>query len=227
MSAAPLPFGASLPGKPSLPIKPRMRGHLHQWALVTFFVAGIVLIAFANGGRARLAAVIYALTVCLLYGTSALYHRVNWKPESRSVMKRLDHSMILVLIAGTYTPLAALLLKGSASTAVLAIAWGGALVGITMRMLWISAPRWAVIPPYLIVGWIAVFIMPDLLHAGGVATVALVAGGGLVYTLGAIVYALRRPDPWPRTFGYHEVFHGMTILAGVMMYIAISLAVYR
>ena len=109
----------------------------------------------------------------------------------------------------------------------LALAWGGALAGIALRMLWISAPRWAVIPPYLIVGWIAVFVMPELLHAGGVATVVLVAGGGLIYSLGAVVYATKRPDPWPRTFGYHEVFHSMTILAGVMMYVAISLAVYR
>ena len=221
MTAAPLPTG------PIAAVKPRLRGHLHQWAAVTFFVAGIVLIVNANGTKARVASIIYALTVCLLYGTSALYHRVTWKPTARSVMKRLDHSMILVLIAGTYTPFALLLLKGTTSTVVLVVAWGGALAGITMRMLWIGAPRWAVIPPYLLVGWIAVFILPELLHAGGVATLVLVAGGGLVYTLGAVVYALRRPDPWPRTFGYHEVFHGMTILAGVMMYIAISLAVYR
>jgi hemolysin III len=221
MTAAPLPRA------PIAAVKPRLRGHLHQWAAVTFFVAGIVLIVNANGTKARVASAIYALTVCLLYGTSALYHRVTWKPNARAVMKRLDHSMILVLIAGTYTPFALLLLTGTTSTVVLIVAWGGALAGITLRMLWIGAPRWAVIPPYLLVGWIAVFILPELLHAGGVATLVLVAGGGLVYTLGAVVYAVRRPDPWPRTFGYHEVFHGMTILAGVMMYIAISFAVYR
>jgi hemolysin III len=221
MTAAPLPRGQLAA------VKPRLRGHLHQWAAVTFLVAGVVLIVNANGTKARVASTIYALTVCLLYGTSALYHRVNWQPAARSIMKRLDHSMILVLIAGTYTPFALLLLTGTTSTVVLIVAWGGALAGITMRMLWIGAPRWAVIPPYLLVGWIAVFILPELLHAGGVATLVLVAGGGLVYTLGAVVYAVRRPDPWPRTFGYHEVFHGMTILAGVMMYIAISFAVYR
>ena len=218
---------AQLPASSGLPLKPRLRGHLHQWAAATFFVAGIVLIALAHGSRARFAAIVYAVAVCLLYGTSALYHRRNWQPRARAIMKRLDHSMILVLIAGTYTPFALLLLHGSTSTAVLAIAWGGALAGITLRMLWLSAPRWAVIPPYLIVGWIAVFVMPELLHAGGVATLVLVAGGGLIYSLGAVVYATKRPDPWPRTFGYHEVFHLMTILAGVMMYIAISLAVYR
>ncbi len=201
MSAAPLP------GSSGLPLKPRLRGHLHQWAAATFFVAGIVLIALAHGPRARIAAIIYAVAVCLLYGTSALYHRRTWQPKARAIMRRLDHSMILVLIAGTYTPFALLLLHGSTSTAVLALAWGGALAGIALRMLWISAPRWAVIPPYLIVGWIAVFVMPELLHAGGVATVVLVAGGGLIYSLGAIVYATKRPDPWPRTFGYHEVFH--------------------
>lgn len=216
-----------LPVSSGLPLKPRLRGHLHQWAAATFFVAGIVLIALAHGGRARFAATVYVIAVCLLYGTSALYHRRTWQPKARAIMRRLDHSMILVLIAGTYTPFALLLLHGSTSTAVLALAWGGALAGITLRMLWISAPRWAVIPPYLVVGWIAVFVMPELLHAGGVATLVLVAGGGLIYSLGAVVYATKRPDPWPKTFGYHEVFHLMTILAGVMMYIAISFAVYR
>jgi hemolysin III len=210
-----------------LPVKPRLRGHLHQWAFVAFLFAGIALIVFAENARARVAASIYAAAVCALYGTSALYHRRTWQPKARAIMKRLDHSMILVLIAGTYTPFALLLLHGSTGTAVLAIAWGGALAGITLRMLWLAAPRWAVIPPYLLVGWIAVFVMPELLHAGGVATLVLVAGGGLIYSLGAVVYAMKRPDPWPRTFGYHEVFHLMTILAGVMMYVAISLAVYR
>ncbi len=208
-------------------VKPRLRGHLHQWAAVAFLVAGGVLVAGAGSDRARIAAIVYALAACALYGTSALYHRVNWQPTARSVMKRLDHSMILVLIAGTYTPFALLLLKGTTSTVVLCAAWGGALGGIALRMLWISAPRWVVIAPYLLVGWIALFIIPDLLHAGGVATLVLVAGGGLIYSLGALVYALRRPDPWPKTFGYHEVFHLATILAGVMMYVAISLAVWR
>jgi hemolysin III len=221
MSAAPLPVSSGLP------LKPRLRGHLHQWAAATFFVAGVVLIALAHGSRARFAAIVYAIAVCLLFGTSALYHRRTWQPKAKAIMRRLDHSMILVLIAGTYTPFALLLLHGSTGTAVLAVAWGGALAGITLRMLWLSAPRWAVIPPYLLVGWIAVFVMPELLHAGGVATLVLVAGGGLIYSLGAVVYATKRPDPWPKTFGYHEVFHLMTILAGVMMYIAISFAVYR
>ncbi len=221
MSAAPLPNG------PTAPIKPRLRGHLHQWALATFFVAGIVLIARADGARARTGAAVYAVAVCLLYGTSALYHRRNWQPAARALMRRLDHSMILVLIAGTYTPFALLLLHGAAATAVLAGVWSGALLGIAMRMIWLSAPRWAVIPPYLIVGWIAVFVLPQLLHAGGVAVLVLVLCGGLLYSIGAVVYATRRPDPWPRTFGYHEVFHLLTILAGVMMYVAISFAVYR
>ncbi len=212
---------ASLPA-----LKPRLRGHLHQWALATFLVAGIVLVAGARDGRARFAAAVYSVAVCLLYGTSALYHRRNWQPRARAMMKRLDHSMILVLIAGTYTPFALLLLSGTASTVILVTVWGGALAGITLRMAWISAPRWAVIPPYLIVGWIAVFILPEMLHAGGVAVLVLVAGGGLLYSGGAVIYALRRPDPWPRTFGYHEVFHLLTIIAGIMMYVAISLVVY-
>jgi hemolysin III len=210
-----------------LPLKPRLRGHLHQWALATFFVAGVVLIALAREPRERVGAAVYALSACLLYGTSALYHRLNWKPAAKAVMKRLDHSMILVLIAGTYTPFALLLLHGTTSTVILVIAWSGALAGITMRMLWISAPRWAVIPPYLLVGWVALFVLPDFLHAGGVAVFVLIASGGLIYTLGAVVYATKWPNPWPKTFGFHEVFHLMTILAGVAMYVAVSLTVYR
>jgi hemolysin III len=216
-----------LPAATIADLKPRLRGHLHQWALLGSFIAGGLLIGFAAGGRARLGAGIYTVSVCLLYGTSALYHRRSWKPIARARMKRLDHSMILVLIAGTYTPFALLLLHGTTSTVVLVIAWVGALLGITLRMAWLSAPRWAVIPPYLLLGWIAVFVLPDLLHAGGVATLVLVAGGGVLYSIGAVVYATRRPDPWPHTFGYHEVFHLLTILAGVLMYIAISFAVYR
>jgi hemolysin III len=211
----------------ALLVKPRLRGHLHQWAALVFLIAGSVLVACAGSGRARVGAAIYALAVCALYGTSALYHRVNWQPAARALMKRLDHSMILVLIAGTYTPFALLVLQGTTATVVLATVWGGAVAGIALRMLWIGAPRWVVIAPYLLVGWIALFVLPDLLHGGGVAVLVLVASGGLVYSLGALVYATRRPNPWPRTFGYHEVFHLMTILAGVMMYIAISFAVYR
>jgi hemolysin III len=209
------------------PLKPRLRGHLHQWALAAFFVAGVVLISLAREPRERVGAAIYALSACLLYGTSALYHRLDWKPTAKALMKRLDHSMILVLIAGTYTPFALLLLHGTTSTVILTIAWAGALVGITLRMTWISAPRWAVIPPYLLVGWVALFVLPDFLHAGGVAVFVLIAGGGLIYTLGAVVYATKWPNPWPKTFGFHEVFHLMTILAGVSMYVAVSLTVYR
>jgi hemolysin III len=209
------------------PLKPRLRGHLHQWAAAAFFVAGIVLISLARDSRGRLGAAIYALSACLLYGTSALYHRRDWKPAAKSLMKRLDHSMILVLIAGTYTPFALLLLHGTASTVILTIAWAGALAGITMRMLWITAPRWAVIGPYLLVGWVALFVLPDFLHAGGVAVFVLIASGGLIYTLGAVVYATKWPNPWPKTFGFHEVFHLMTILAGVAMYVAVSITVYR
>src|SRR5512144_2682943 len=167
------------------PVKPLLRGHLHQWALVVSVVTGGILIGFAPTGRARTASAIYAAAVCLLYGTSALYHRKTWQAAARAVMKRLDHSMILVLIAGTYTPFALLLLSGTTGTAVLLVVWVGAAVGIGLRMVWITAPRWAVVPPYLVVGWVALFVMPQLLHACGAATVALLAVGGLLYTVGA------------------------------------------
>jgi hemolysin III len=209
------------------PVKPLLRGHLHQWALVTSIVTGGFLIGFAPTGRARVAAAIYAAAVCLLYGTSALYHRKTWQAAARAVMKRLDHSMILVLIAGTYTPFALLLLKGTTGTAVLVVVWVGAALGIGLRMAWISAPRWATVPPYLVVGWVALFVMPQLLHAGGAATLVLLSAGGLLYTAGAVVYASKRPDPWPAVFGYHEVFHLLTIVAGTIFYVAVSLTVYR
>ena len=209
------------------PVKPLLRGHLHQWALVASIVTGGFLIGFAPTGRARLAAAVYAAAVCLLYGTSALYHRKTWHTAARAVMRRLDHSMILVLIAGTYTPFALLLLTGATGTAVLLVVWLGAGVGIGMQMVWISAPRWATVPPFLVVGWVALFVMPQLLHAGGTATLVLLAVGGVLYTVGAVVYASRRPDPWPTVFGYHEVFHLLTIVAGIIFYVAVSLTVYR
>ncbi|HEV7657324.1 MAG TPA: hemolysin III family protein [Mycobacteriales bacterium] len=210
--------------------RPRLRGWLHLWAFAVSVAAGIVLVAVAGatrGAEAGTATAIYALTVCLLFGTSAIYHRVKWATPSRHrLLARLDHSMIFVFIAGTYTPFAVLAMPERTGTIVLAVVWTGALGGVLMKTIWSGLPRWLSAPLYLGLGWVAVFTLPDLLHQGGVAAFVLVAIGGLLYTYGAIVYAMQRPDPWPRTFGYHEVFHLCTVVAALCHMVAVWLAVY-
>jgi hemolysin III len=210
-------------------LKPRLRGWLHAYAAVISVVSGASLIAVAaalRGGTAGAVTSIYAATVTLLFGTSALYHRRAWSPNARMVMKRLDHSMIFVFIAGTYTPLAVLTLPTGSMIAVLAAVWGGAAVGVGLQLFWPSHPRWISAPCYLALGWVAVFVFPDLLHTGGVTAFVLIAVGGLIYTYGAIVYAMKRPNPAPATFGFHEVFHLCTLVAATCHYVAIWFAVF-
>ena len=207
-------------------VKPRMRGVLHQWAFVTCLATGAVLVALAPDARARVASLVYSLSLALLFGTSALYHRVSWHPAARAAMKRLDHSMIFVLIAGTYTPFALLVLRGTATTVVLAVVWGGAALGVLSRMAWLNAPRAFVIVLYLGLGWVAAFFVPQLIHRGGIAPFVLLCVGGAIYSVGAVIYAARRPDPRPQTFGYHEVFHACTLVAALCHYVAVSFAVY-
>lgn len=226
MSAAPESV-ASGPesGHPRDQVKPRLRGVLHQWAAVTSLATGAVLCSMTANWRAFVATLAYSLGVTALFTTSAVYHRVTWRrPEVRLRMKRLDHAMIFVLIAGTYTPFAALVLSGATRVVVLAGVWSGALAGSIARMFWLRAPRWAIVPLYIGLGWAAVAVVPQLLHRAGVAAVVLLAVGGLLYTLGAIAYASRRPDPWPRTFGYHEMFHAATLFAAACHYASIFLA---
>jgi hemolysin III len=210
--------------------RPRLRGHLHQWAFAVSVVAGTVLVAVAAGTRGAEAAVatsIYAVTVCLLFGTSAVYHRVRWARESRhAVLARLDHSMIFVFIAGSYTPFALLAMPEGTGRIVLTVVWVGALGGVLLKTAWITSPRWLGLPLYLALGWVAVFVLADLLHYGGVAAFVLVAVGGLIYTGGGLVYGLKRPDPWPRTFGYHEVFHLCTVVAAACHMVAVWLILY-
>jgi hemolysin III len=206
------------------PVKPRLRGVIHQWTFVLSLATGSVLCLLARTGRALTAAVVFSASVTLLFGTSALYHRVSWRPAARALMRRLDHSMIFLLIAGTYTPFALLVVHGTASTALLAVAWAGAALGIAIQLVWVAAPRWAVLPLYLGLGWLALAVVPELLHRAGVAALVLLLVGGLFYTAGALAYAARRPDPRPRTFGYHEVFHACTFVAWVCHYAAVLLA---
>ena len=203
-------------------VKPRMRGVLHQYAFFVSVVLGAVLVIVAPGGRARLAAVIYVFAVSGLLGTSALYHRVTWPPRARAWMRRLDHSMIFVLIAGTYTPFALLVLNGTLATAILIAVWVGAVAGAIVEMIWIEAPKWVTAIIYLTLGWVAVAAFPELWSDLGVAGTLLVAAGGLLYTVGAVVYATQRPNPNPEVFGYHEVFHALTIVAAAAQFAAIA-----
>ena len=207
-------------------LKPRLRGVLHEAAFAISLITGTVLVCLAQGAQARIAAVVYATSVALLFGTSAAYHRGPWTGRSREVMKRLDHSMIFILIAGTYTPFALLLLEGTARWVVFALVWGGALAGVVLRNAVRRPARWAFVVLYMLLGWVALGVLPQLTDAGGLRVVVLLLVGGLFYTLGAVVYATRRPNPSPMWFGFHEVFHAFTLLAFVTHYIAVSFATY-
>ena len=210
-------------------LKPRLRGWLHAYAAVISVATGAAMVATASalrGGSAAATTAIYSATVTLLFGTSALYHRLNWSPAARRLMKRLDHSMIFVFIAGTYTPIAALTLPRDAAIAVLIAVWTGALFGVALQTAWPNAPRWLSAPCYIALGWVAVFVMPDLLHDAGVAAFVLIVAGGVIYTVGGVVYALKRPNPVPGVFGFHEVFHLCTLVAATCHYVAVWLAVF-
>jgi len=208
---------------PPLLSKPRLRGVSHQWAFFVSVVIGALLVVFAPGGQPKLAAAIYAVSVAGLFGASALYHRVNWSSLSaRRWMRRLDHSMIFVLIAGTYTPFAVLLLSGSTQLVVLAGVWAGAAAGVVFALVWVRAPKWLSATAYVSLGWFAMVASPQIVERAGVAALVLIFGGGLFYTAGAVVYAAGRPDPRPAVFGYHEVFHVLVVVAAVVHFVAVA-----
>jgi|ERR1039458_7687926 hemolysin III len=209
----------------SQPVKPRLRGVSHEYAFFVSLGCGVALILAASDGRARLAASVYAAAVSALLGTSALYHRVTWRPRARRWMRRLDHSMIFVMIAGTYTPVALLALKGSLASTILIVLWAGALGGVVFKLLWIDAPKWLLAAVYVALGLVSAAILGELPAAIGWLGVAGLAAGGLLYVVGAIVYASGRPNPWPRVFGYHEVFHALVIAAAALQYAVIAFAV--
>jgi hemolysin III len=204
--------------------KPRLRGVSHQWAFFVSLVAGAVLIVAAPTPRATIAVGIYAISLSALLGVSALYHRVDWaRPDIRRWMRRLDHSMIFVLIAGTTTPFCVLVLTGALADALLVAVWAGAAAGIVVEMIWVEAPKWVATLVYLAVGWIGALGFPAIVVAAGVGAGALIAIGGILYTAGALVYARQRPDPRPATFGYHEIFHVLVIAAAAAHFAAIAL----
>ena len=210
------------------PMKPALRGRIHQWAFAVAVVAGAALAATCavTHPRAVVPTAIYAATVCGVFGVSALYHRVHWhEPAHRMWMKRADHSMIFVFIAGSYTPFATLTLPADTGRALLTVVWTGALAGVALKMLWPTAPRWVGVPLYLLLGWAIVPVAGELTRTVGVAPMVLLAVGGVFYSLGAILYAARWPDPWPATFGHHEFFHAATVIAAVCHAIAVVLVV--
>ncbi|MFD1533274.1 PAQR family membrane homeostasis protein TrhA [Pseudonocardia aurantiaca] len=207
-----------------------MRGWLHFWSFAVSIAASATLIAVSAalvGGAAALATSVYSVTILGLFGTSALYHRRTWRTaRSRAVMKRLDHSMIFLFIAGTYTPVAALAMDPGTARWVLIVVWAGALAGVVLKTVWPHAPAWVGVPIYIALGWMAAFVIPAMLVGGGVAALVLLLTGGLLYTVGAVFYATRWPNPWPATFGFHEFFHAATVLAAICHYIAIWLILF-
>ena len=206
-----------------------MRGWLHAYAFGVAIVCGIVLCSLAAtrpGDAPLISCAIYSVTVCALFGTSALYHRRVWSQLGYTIMRRLDHCMIFIFIAGTYTPLCVLLLSHHQAVVVLSSVWGGAIAGVTIKVIWPHAPRWLSAPLYILLGWVALAILPQIMRGGGVTTLVLLIVGGVAYSVGAVFYALRRPNPWPTVFGHHEFFHACTLVAAICHHIAIYFALY-
>ncbi|MEB4615732.1 PAQR family membrane homeostasis protein TrhA, partial [Leucobacter sp. M11] len=197
---------------PAEEVKPTWRGWIHAGTFPVTIIAGIVLIALADGAVATWAAVVFTLSSMLLFGISALYHRFNWQPKTKRMLKRFDHANIFLLIAGTYTPIALLTLPREQGLILLVSVWAGALLGVGFRVFWLGAPRWLYVALYLALGWAAVMFIPDIFRVNAAAMV-LVVVGGLMYTVGAIVYGTKKPNPVPGVFGFHEIFHTLTVLA--------------
>ena len=210
--------------------KPRARGWIHFYSAVVSVIAGATLVAVSwavDSTAAGLTTLIYTATIVAMFAVSATYHRKHWKSDTaRKWMKRADHSMIFIFIAGSYTPFAALAMEPATGKLVLAIVWGGALAGVALKMLWPSAPRWVGVPLYMLLGWVAIWFAGTIWAAAGVVTMVLLIVGGVLYTVGAVMYALKWPDPWPETFGHHEFFHACTVAAALCHYIAIWFAVF-
>jgi hemolysin III len=205
-----------------LPVKPRLRGVFHQYAFFVALAAGIVLVALSDSGRELFATWVYAAALAAMFGVSALYHRIDWRSTRvRTWMRRLDHSTILLLIAGTYTPFALLAFDGRIADVILIVVWAGAVAGLVLNLAWIDAPTWLTALVFLALGWVGVAAVPELLDIGVAPAVLVFVGGGL-YTLGALAYATKRPNPVPAVFGYHEIFHLLVICAAVAHFVAIA-----
>jgi hemolysin III len=208
-----------------VPVRPRLRGVFHQYAFFASLVLGLALVLGSSGASERAAAAVFATALATMFGVSALYHRITWRPGVRRWMRRLDHAAIYLLIAGTYTPFCLLALSGAWRWTVLPLVWGGALVAITLKLAWVDAPKWVAAAAGIALGWVGILALPQLWEHAGVTGVLLLTVGGVLYTGGAIVYARGRPDPVPAVFGYHEVFHALVIAAAACQYAAVAMFV--
>jgi len=214
-------------------IKPKLRGWLHLATAPLTLAAGIVLVVLSPTATTRIGSALFAGSALVLFSVSAVYHTGTWSPRTWAFLRRFDHSNIFLLIAGSYTPFALILLEGTQQVVLLSVVWSGAIAGVAFRVFWTDAPRWLYTPIYIALGWAAVFFIPgffrgatDLGLGVGIAVFTLIVAGGALYTLGGVVYGFKRPNPWPRWFGFHEVFHTFTILAFVSHYVGVSLATY-
>jgi hemolysin III len=203
-------------------VRPRLRGVLHQYAFFVAVVCGVLLVLGASGAGERVSAIVFAAALATMFGVSALYHRITWRPGPRRWMRRLDHAAIYLLIAGTYTPFGLLALSGAWRWTVLLVVWGGALTAIVFKLAWVDAPKWVAAAIAIALGWVGVVVLPQLWDQAGLAGLLLLAGGGVLYTGGAVVYARGRPDPYPAVFGYHELFHALVIAAAACQYAAVA-----
>ena len=215
-------------------VKPKLRGWMHLATAPLTLAGGIVLIVLSPDATTRWGSALFSASALVLFTVSAVYHTGSWSPRVWAFLRRFDHANIFVLIAGSYTPLTLILLEGTQRTVLLATIWASALLGVLFRVFWTDAPRWLYTPIYIAMGWVAIVFLPDFAHGAaerlggdvGTAVMVLIAAGGALYTLGGVVYGFQRPNPWPRWFGFHEVFHTFTIVAFVTQYVGISMATY-
>lgn len=214
-------------------VKPKLRGWLHLASTPLVLAAGVVLIALSPTAATRVGSALYVGSALLLFGVSAIYHRGTWSPRMWRLLKNFDHSNIFLFIAGSYTPFALILLDGTSRVVMLSVVWTGALLGIGFKLFWPGAPRWLSAPIYIALGWAAIFFIPAFFDGAlelglgiGIAIFVLICVGGALYTAGGLVYGTQWPNPWPRTFGFHEIFHGFTVAAFVVHYVGVSMATY-
>jgi hemolysin III len=207
-------------------VKPKLRGWLHAAVAPLTLAAGVVLVVLSPTLKTRVGSAVFASTALLLFAVSAIYHRGNWSPKVWAILRRIDHSNIFLLIAGSYTPFTLILLQGSDRVALLTLVWSGAVLGVLFRIFWTDAPRWLYVPIYVAMGWAAIFYAGQFSSSGMTAVVVLIAVGGGLYTLGGLVYGLKKPNPFPNVFGFHEVFHSFVVSAFICHYVAASIATY-
>ena len=207
-------------------VKPKLRGWMHAASAPLTLAAGIVLVVLSPTASTRIGSAVFATSALVLFTVSGIYHRGTWSPKVWRFLRRFDHANIFLLIAGTYTPFTLLLLRGADRVVLLSVVWTGAVLGVLFRIFWNDAPRWLYTPIYIALGWAAVFYFGDFVDTASTAVLVLMAVGGGLYTLGGVVYGIKRPDPFPRWFGFHEVFHTLTIAAFVTHYVGVSIATY-